>query len=66
MNIMRRVKADYDKALSEVDVLVMPTVPFVARRHVESGAGPLACVEKCGKTSFLSFLFLTFDLHILV
>ncbi|KAK0498835.1 amidase signature enzyme [Armillaria luteobubalina] len=50
MNIMRRVKADYDKALSEVDVLAMPTVPFTARRHVESGAGPLACVEKCAGT----------------
>lgn len=47
MNIMRRVKADYDAALTEVDVLVMPTVPFVARRHIEPGAGPLACVQKC-------------------
>ncbi|ORY88409.1 amidase signature domain-containing protein [Leucosporidium creatinivorum] len=42
MNISRRLRDDYDAALAEFDVLVMPTVTQPARRHVVPDAGPLA------------------------
>ncbi|THU76578.1 amidase signature enzyme [Dendrothele bispora CBS 962.96] len=40
-NIVRRLKEEYDEVLKQVDVLVMPTVPCTARRHVPPNAGPL-------------------------
>ncbi|KAF8916577.1 amidase signature enzyme [Mucidula mucida] len=46
VNIVRKVKHDYDAALSDVDVLVMPTVPITARRHAAPDAGLLECVKK--------------------
>ncbi|KAL1744951.1 amidase signature domain-containing protein [Schizophyllum fasciatum] len=40
MNQVRRLKEEYNAVLKECDVLVMPTVPFTARRHSREGAGP--------------------------
>lgn len=36
-NIARRARADYDRALGDFDLLVMPTVPFTARKLPEPG-----------------------------
>lgn len=46
VNIVRKVKEDYDTVLADVDVLVMPTVPITARRHVAPGAGPLESSQR--------------------
>ncbi|KAJ7471914.1 amidase signature domain-containing protein [Mycena latifolia] len=43
MNLSRRLRDEYDAILSAYDVVMMPTVPQPARRHVaEEDAGPLA------------------------
>lgn len=44
MNIGRQISDAYDMVLQEVDVLVMPTTPFVAPRHGNRGT-PLQCFE---------------------
>ena len=48
MNLVRKLKDDYDAVLRDVDVLVMPTVPVTARRHAPPGAGPLVCAKTTG------------------
>jgi amidase len=40
INAIRQLKEEYDKALQDVDVLVMPTLSFVARRHAPAGSSP--------------------------
>ncbi|KAJ7207963.1 amidase signature domain-containing protein [Mycena pura] len=45
MNLARKLRDDYDHVLSTFDVLMMPTVPRAARRHVAPDAGPLAWAE---------------------
>ena len=44
VNISRRIRDAYERVLSEFDVLVMPTTPFVAPRH-GSRAPPKASFE---------------------
>lgn len=41
MNIARQLGNQYDKVLSEVDVIIMPTLSQPARRHIRKDAGPL-------------------------
>ncbi|KAK7025456.1 hypothetical protein VNI00_015984 [Paramarasmius palmivorus] len=48
VNIVRKLKDDYDAVFKEVDVIVMPTVPVTARRHPPKDAGPLMAVAKTG------------------
>ncbi|KAJ7736720.1 amidase signature domain-containing protein, partial [Mycena maculata] len=45
MNLSRRLRDEYDAALSAYNVLVLPTVPQAARRHAAPDAGPLAWAE---------------------
>ncbi|BGP14771.1 hypothetical protein JCM10213_004291 [Rhodosporidiobolus nylandii] len=45
MNLSRKLKDDYDAALKEVDVLIMPTVNQPPRRHAPPGSGPLAWTQ---------------------
>uniref|UniRef100_A0A0W0FS10 Amidase domain-containing protein n=1 Tax=Moniliophthora roreri TaxID=221103 RepID=A0A0W0FS10_MONRR len=45
-NIVRKLKESYDAVLKEVDVIVMPTVPITAPRHVARDASPLAATKK--------------------
>jgi amidase len=35
LNLSRKMRDDYEKALEEVDVLILPTTSFVARKHGE-------------------------------
>ncbi|KAJ6491564.1 amidase signature domain-containing protein [Mycena vulgaris] len=42
MNLSRRLRDEYDAIFSAYDVVMMPTVPQAARRHVAYDAGPLA------------------------
>ncbi|GAA5823414.1 hypothetical protein JCM11251_000626 [Rhodosporidiobolus azoricus] len=42
MNIIRKMKLDYDALLETYDAIVMPTVTQAPRRHVGPDAGPLA------------------------
>lgn len=44
MNIGRQISDAFDMALEDVDVLVMPTTPFVAPRHGSRGT-PLQCFQ---------------------
>ncbi|KIW16775.1 hypothetical protein PV08_03965 [Exophiala spinifera] len=46
MNLYRRLKDEYDAALSQVDVLVTPTTPYVANRHAPKDAGPAEQMAK--------------------
>lgn len=47
-NLSRKLKDDYNKALSKFDILVMPTVPFVARSHcdLKNAVSPLDLLGK--------------------
>ncbi|KAF7328915.1 Amidase signature domain-containing protein [Mycena venus] len=45
MNLSRRLRDEYNTVLQDYDVIVMPTVPQPARRHVAYDAGPLAWAE---------------------
>ncbi|KAJ7675468.1 amidase signature domain-containing protein [Mycena rosella] len=45
MNLSRRLRDEYDALLSAYDVVMMPTVPQAARRHIAYDAGPLAWAE---------------------
>ncbi|KAJ7280228.1 amidase signature domain-containing protein [Mycena rebaudengoi] len=46
MNLSRQLRDEYDVILARYDVVMMPTVPQAARRHVPpSRAGPLAWAE---------------------
>ncbi|KAJ6558118.1 amidase signature domain-containing protein [Mycena capillaripes] len=42
MNLSRRLRDEYNTVLAQYDVVMMPTVPQSARRHVAYDAGPLA------------------------
>jgi amidase len=46
MNLYRRLQDEYDAALSQVDVLVTPTTPYVANRHAVPDAGPAEQMAK--------------------
>lgn len=45
-NLSRRLKDDYDAALSRYDVLVAPNLPYVANSHTAYDATPLAKITK--------------------
>ena len=45
-NLSRQLRHAYDAALKEVDVLVCPTLPYVATSHAEPGAPPLEQIKK--------------------
>jgi amidase len=45
MNLQRQLRDEYNALLAEYDVVLMPTVPQPARRHVAFDAGPLAWSE---------------------
>ncbi|KAF8518546.1 amidase signature domain-containing protein [Hysterangium stoloniferum] len=40
-NLLRKLRLDYDAALSEVDILIMPTTPWVAKVMPPPNASPL-------------------------
>jgi amidase len=44
-NLARTLAAAYDRALSEVDVLVAPTIPFTAPRHPAPDASRAAVIS---------------------
>ncbi|KAH7161463.1 amidase signature domain-containing protein [Dactylonectria macrodidyma] len=44
VNLGRKISDDYERALSEFDVLVMPTTPYVAPQHGSRGT-PRQCFE---------------------
>jgi amidase len=46
MSLYRRLKDEYDAALEKVDVLITPTMPYVANRHATADAGPLQQMSK--------------------
>jgi amidase len=46
MNLYRRLRDSYDEALRQVDVLLTPTMPYVAPRHAALDAGPLEQMSK--------------------
>ncbi|KAJ9640251.1 hypothetical protein H2204_003476 [Knufia peltigerae] len=46
MNLYRRLKDEYDAALSQVDVLITPTTPYVANQHAAMDAGPAEQMAK--------------------
>jgi len=46
MNLYRRLKDEYNAALEKADVLITPTMPYVAPQHAEPDAGPLEQMSK--------------------
>lgn len=45
-NLSRKLRDAYDVALQEYDVLLTPTLPYVATSHCEPGATPLEQIKK--------------------
>ena len=45
-NLSRQLRDAYDHALEEFDVLITPTLPYVATAHCEPGATPLEQIKK--------------------
>jgi amidase len=45
-NLSRQLRDAYDRALEEFDVLLTPTLPFVATSHCEPDATPLEQIQK--------------------
>ncbi|EJD00181.1 amidase signature enzyme [Fomitiporia mediterranea MF3/22] len=46
VNLLRKAKRQYDTALANFDVLIMPTIAFGARRHPKPNAAPWNCAER--------------------
>ena len=46
MNLYRQLRSEYDRALSEVDVLITPTTPYVANRHALPTDAPAVQMDK--------------------
>ncbi|KAK3719715.1 hypothetical protein LTR37_004252 [Vermiconidia calcicola] len=46
MNLSRQLRDSYDTALNQYDVLITPTLPYVATSHPEPGAPPLEQIKK--------------------
>ncbi|KAF2793924.1 amidase signature enzyme [Melanomma pulvis-pyrius CBS 109.77] len=46
MNLYRRLQDEYSEALGKVDVLIMPTTPYVAKTHPPTNADPVEQMEK--------------------
>jgi amidase len=42
INLTRKLRNDYDKMLEEYDVLILPTLNYVPKRHAHTDATPLA------------------------
>ena len=51
VNQIRKLKEDYDAVLKECDVLIMPTVPFTAKRHSSPDGGPWHTHDHYGEWS---------------
>ncbi|KAL4919037.1 amidase signature domain-containing protein [Aspergillus aurantiobrunneus] len=45
-NLSRRLRDEYDAALSECDVLVLPNLPYLANENVSADATPLEMISK--------------------
>ncbi|KAL4805339.1 amidase signature domain-containing protein [Aspergillus unguis] len=45
-NLSRQLRDEYDAVLAEVDVLVLPNLPYIANSNVENGASPLEMLAK--------------------
>lgn len=45
-NLSRQLRATYDEALQEYDVLVTPTLPYIATSHASPNAAPLDQIAK--------------------
>lgn len=45
-NLSRKLRDAYDRALQDYDVLLTPTLPYVATSHCEPGATPLEQIKK--------------------
>lgn len=45
MNLARKLRDEMDKVLEQFDLLVMPTCPQPARRHLPAHYGPLGWVD---------------------
>lgn len=48
INLARKAKEDYDAALAQYDVLIMPTIAFGARRQPPPNAGPWEAAQRTG------------------
>ncbi|KAI9698867.1 MAG: hypothetical protein M1820_007374 [Bogoriella megaspora] len=46
MNLQRNLRDAYNEALETYDVLLTPTLPYIARSHPEKDASPLQSTEK--------------------
>lgn len=51
VNQIRKLKEEYDAVLKECDVLIMPTVPFTAKRHSSPDGGPWHTHDHYGEWS---------------
>ena len=45
-NLSRRLRDEYNKALSAYDVLILPTTPYIANSHAAPDASPIQQLEK--------------------
>lgn len=45
-NLSRQLRDAYDAALKQFDVLITPTLPYVATSHADPGAAPLGQIKK--------------------
>lgn len=45
-NLSRKLRDAYDIALQQYDVLITPTLPYIATSHCEPGATPLEQIAK--------------------
>ncbi|KAH6675871.1 amidase signature domain-containing protein [Halenospora varia] len=46
MNLYRRLQDEYNAALQMVDVLITPTMPYIAPQHAEMKSSPLEQIDK--------------------
>ena len=46
MNLVRKLRDEYDAILAKYDVIMLPTLPFPANRHAEASASPLEKMSK--------------------
>jgi amidase len=45
-NLSRKLQDDYNKALQEWDVLILPNLPYIANKHANPGAYPIELIVK--------------------
>ncbi|KAJ3559132.1 hypothetical protein NM688_g529 [Phlebia brevispora] len=56
-NLIRRLRLDYDNIFKDVDILLMPTLPYVAKKLLPQDAPPLTHFEAQWGLTFNTFPF---------